>query len=265
MNIAGVQKVTTMDYPGKLASIVFLQGCNMICPYCHNSELITVKKTDPDQERLFFEHLEARKGIIEGVVISGGEPTIQPDLPEFIQKIKEMGFYVKLDTNGTNYTMLYKLIDQELIDYVAMDIKSDLHGYSQYFHKNEISSDQEKLDEWIKDHEQCVDYPGNSNEYPLILNIISSVSAIVNNMKNYEFRTTIASGLHTERTLLNICSNLCSWSDDRCKKYVLQNYRANENVLCQKGLSSFTNEELDHFEKELKLQFSSIDNISIRR
>jgi pyruvate formate lyase activating enzyme len=127
MIIGGLQKTTLIDYPGKIATTIFLVGCNFRCPWCYSSELVLPEKIEK-QPRLaeegVFNFLNERKGLLDGVVICGGEPTLNNDLPEFIKKIKDLGYLVKLDTNGSNPEMLEKLINQELIDYVAMDIKS---------------------------------------------------------------------------------------------------------------------------------------------
>lgn len=132
--IGGLQKSSLIDYPGKISAIVFTQGCNFRCPYCHNPELI---KGNREQETVnwklnvssVIEFLSSRIGKLDGVVISGGEPTLHSDLPEFIKEIKDLGFLVKLDTNGTNPMMLSKLLDSNLIDYVAMDIKAPIEKY----------------------------------------------------------------------------------------------------------------------------------------
>ena len=121
--------MTLIDYPGKIAATVFTIGCNFFCSFCHNSELVDpekIKKQPIISEKEFFEFLESRKGDLDGVCITGGEPTIHKDLPGFIKKIKELGFSVKLDTNGSNPEMLKKLIGEKLIDYIAMDIKGPL-------------------------------------------------------------------------------------------------------------------------------------------
>ena len=134
MNIAGLQKLTTSDFPGFIACIVFTQGCNLKCPYCQNSGLIPIVrdfKNDSLTTEDIFEFLEKRKGILDGVVITGGEPLIHTDIDEFISKIKKIGYKVKLDTNGTNPELLKKLIDLNLIDYVAMDIKNCPNLYAE--------------------------------------------------------------------------------------------------------------------------------------
>lgn len=132
MTIGGIQKFSTVDYPGYTVAAVFTVGCNMRCGYCHNPELVLPEQYAggiPEEE--IFEFLEKRRGLLDGVAISGGEPTQQADLPDFIRRCKTMGFRIKLDTNGTNPEMLRELLDENLLDFVAMDIKGPLEKYSQ--------------------------------------------------------------------------------------------------------------------------------------
>ncbi len=132
VKIGGIQKFSTIDYPGYVVAGVFTIGCNMRCGYCHNPELVLPERyADAIPEEIFFEFLESRVGKLDGVAISGGEPTMQEDLVDFIRKIKSMGFMVKLDTNGTDPDVLEKLFAENLVDFVAMDIKGPLNVYSQ--------------------------------------------------------------------------------------------------------------------------------------
>lgn len=128
--ISGLQKSSLIDYPGKISAIIFTQGCNFRCPYCHNPELITSGGKEQIAIEEIISFLKKRQGKLDGVVITGGEPTLHKELPELIKQIKDLGFSVKLDTNGTNPQMLKKLIDDKLIDYVAMDIKAPIEKYS---------------------------------------------------------------------------------------------------------------------------------------
>lgn len=130
MLIGGLQKSSLIDYPGKISAIIFTQGCNFRCPYCHNPELNFNKGAATIMAAPLLKFLKSRIGKLDGIVITGGEPTLQEDLLEFIKQIKEMGFLVKLDTNGTNPQMLQKLLDEKLIDYIAMDIKAPIWKYS---------------------------------------------------------------------------------------------------------------------------------------
>jgi len=130
MKIAGIVRQSLVDYPGKLAATVFTQGCNMNCVFCHNRCLVGQRGHDPYQkEDEVFAFLQRRRKFLDGVVVTGGEPTLQPDLEGFIEKVKDMGFLVKLDTNGTRPEVLKKLFDKNLVDYVAMDVKAPMKKY----------------------------------------------------------------------------------------------------------------------------------------
>ena len=168
MVILGLQKTTLLDYPGKVASTIFTAGCNFRCPYCHNSELV-IPPADAIaySNKELFEHLAAKKKILDGVCITGGEPTIHKDLPDFIKQIKDLGLLVKLDSNGTNPDMLDSLIANHLVDYIAMDIKNSKAKY------NEIA---------------CMK---NFDLSP----IEQSVEILKENNIDYEFRTTIMKDL----------------------------------------------------------------------
>ena len=193
MRIGGLQRLTLIDYPGKIACTVFTVGCSFRCPFCHNPELVLPERFPAPNamEKEFFEHLEKRKGKLEGVCITGGEPTIQPDIIEFIKKIKGMGFLVKLDSNGTRPLVLEKIIKEELVDYIAMDIKSSPENYSLVTGA--------KVD---------------------IAAIGKSVAMIMGGGIPYEFRTTVVPGLHTEQDFLKIAK----WIKG-AQFYYLQGYR----------------------------------------
>ena len=129
--ICGLQKMTLLDFPGKIACTVFLGGCNFRCPFCHNSELFMGKPEKLMEDEEFFKFLKSRKGLLDGICVSGGEPTLYKNLPEFLAKIKELGFLVKLDTNGSRPAVLKALVAEGLVDYVAMDIKNAPSRYAQ--------------------------------------------------------------------------------------------------------------------------------------
>ena len=129
--ICGLQKMTLLDFPGKIACTVFLGGCNFRCPFCHNSELFMGKPEKLMEDEEFFQFLSTRKGLLDGVCVSGGEPTLYKNLPEFLARIKEMGFLVKLDTNGYRPEVLKALAEAKLVDYVAMDVKNSPAMYAQ--------------------------------------------------------------------------------------------------------------------------------------
>lgn len=129
--ISGLQKMTLLDYPGKVACTVFLQGCNFRCPFCHNSQMLTGNPAPVMETEAFFDFLKSRRGLLDGVCVSGGEPTLRPELPDFLTRIKELGFSVKLDTNGSHPAIVKSLVRQGLVDYVAMDVKNSPSHYSQ--------------------------------------------------------------------------------------------------------------------------------------
>lgn len=200
MKILGIEKLTLIDYPQKLASVVFLGGCNFRCPFCYSSELVLPEKINNSLEiskDYFFNFLKEKKGLIDGVVICGGEPTINKDLPDFIAKIKELSFLVKLDTNGSNPEMLEKLIKDKLIDYVAMDIKASPLKYKKTVGIN-------------------VD----------IENIKRSVNILKKGEIDFEFRTTVVPTIHTKEDFLEIAK----WIGGKNVKYYLQNFRAEKTI-----------------------------------
>lgn len=132
MNIHGLQRLTLLDYPGKVACTVFTAGCNFRCPYCHNAALVTrMKEQNRISEEEIFRFLKKRQGILDGVCVSGGEPLLQPDIREFLEKVKMLGYLVKLDTNGSMPEVLRELVDAELVDFVAVDIKNSREKYPQ--------------------------------------------------------------------------------------------------------------------------------------
>ncbi|MFA5258297.1 MAG: anaerobic ribonucleoside-triphosphate reductase activating protein [Opitutales bacterium] len=164
-----MQKTSLIDFPGRVAAVVFTQGCNMRCPYCHNPSLVLPGKfEEPLDEAALFEFLERRKGRLDGVVISGGEPTVHRDLPDFIRRVRALGFDVKLDTNGSNPAMLAAMLAVDLLDYVAMDLKGDPGRYA--------------------------DFCGAAIPEA---SIRASVDMIIHSGVDHEFRTTAVPGMHT--------------------------------------------------------------------
>jgi pyruvate formate lyase activating enzyme len=201
MLIGGFQKLTLIDFPGKLAAIVFTSGCSFRCPFCYNPELVLTEKIKsqpkiPEKDILDF--LKEREGLLEGLVITGGEPTIHKDLPEFIKKIKKMGYSVKLDTNGSNPKMLKDLIDKKLIDYVAMDIKAPLKE---------------------KDYNKATGVKGALSKVKKSIKIIQD-SGIDN-----EFRTTVVPTIHKKEDIIEIVRLIST-----TKKYYLQNFRPEKSI-----------------------------------
>lgn len=191
MKIGGFQRFSLIDYPAKISAIIFTQGCNFRCPYCHNPELIDPKLfTSALDEDLIFSFLRKRVGKLDGVVITGGEPLLQHDLIEFIKKVKEMGYLIKLDTNGSYPEKLERLLTKNLIDYIAMDIKAPLEKYHD-----------------VVQTDVCTE------------KIMESITIILNSNIDYEFRTTVVKALLTEDDLICIAKLIRG-----AKRYVLQKF-----------------------------------------
>ena len=199
MKIYGLQKTTLVDYPGHVATTLFTGGCNFRCPYCHNGDLVIgLEDIESYAMEDIFSHLQKRKDVLDGVVISGGEPTLQADLPDFIRQIKELGYLVKLDTNGTNPAMLRSLVEEGLVDYVAMDIKHSRAKYASISHAADDSLE----------------------------SIAASVDYLKEGHVDYEFRTTLCKELHKETDMTAIGLWLMG-----AKAYYLQPYKESEQVI----------------------------------
>ncbi len=228
MLLGGLQKLTLIDYPGKIAATVFTVGCNFYCPFCHNPELVDVKKIKKQpqvSEKDFFEFLDGRRGLLEGVCVTGGEPTLQPDLPDFISQIKNLGFLVKLDTNGTNPAMLEKLLTANLVDFVAMDIKAPLEKYKKVVGKN-VSLE----------------------------NIQRSVE-LTRRAPDYEFRTTVLPVLHSSKDILSIGRWL-----QGAKKYYLQQFRPLKTLdLAYEKAKPFGSDKLAKLRNLLEIFFDRVE------
>lgn len=216
MKIQGLQKLTLLDFPGKVACTVFTAGCNFRCPFCHNASLVVnIPQEAEITEAGFFDFLRRRQGVMDGVCVSGGEPLLQPGIEDFIQRIKEMGYAVKLDTNGSFPEKLQMLVEKGLIDYVAMDIKNSRESYS-------ITSGVEPLD---------------------IVSIEKSVSYLKEGHIPYEFRTTVVKNFHTEEEFERIGQWLLG-----AKQYFLQNF-VDSGDLINKRVQGCTEEEMRDFLK----------------
>lgn len=214
MQIHGLNKTTLLDYPEHVAATIFAGGCNFRCPFCHNSDLVLNPASQPMiDETEILDFLLKRKNVLSGVCITGGEPTLQSDLESFIRKVKEMGYLVKLDTNGYRPEVLKLLAEQNLLDYIAMDIKSGETGYAAATGLADI--DMSKIKE--------------------------SIDFIISSGVQYEFRTTVVKGLHQKKDFEEIAGLIKG-----CDKYFLQNYRDNENVI-RRGFEGFFREELEAF------------------
>jgi pyruvate formate lyase activating enzyme len=225
MKIGGLQKVSLIDYPGEISSIIFLQGCNFKCPYCHNPELVDSKLFGPClQEKDVFEFLKTRIGKIDAVTITGGEPTIQNDLMPFIKRIKKMGFAVKLDSNGSRPEVIKNLLSEKLLDFIAMDIKAPLEKY-----------------------EKIVRVPLKTDS------IKESIKIILKAKIPHEFRTTVVKSLHSENDILKIAQLISG-----ARQYTLQKF-VPAKILDKKYLKAkpFSVDELEkirkHLEKEIPI------------
>ena len=212
MKFSGFQKLTLLDYPEKTACTLFTAGCNFRCPFCHNAALVThIDNTNFFTEEYVLEYLKKRKGIIDGVCITGGEPLMHNDLPEFIKKVKELGFLVKLDTNGSYPERLASLIESGDVDYVAMDIKNSKEKYTTTADCNE----------------------------ELLQRVEKSVEILKTGKVNYEFRTTVVKEYHDVDDIKKIAEWIAP-----AEKYFLQNFIDSGDII-EKGLSAHTRETLE--------------------
>ncbi|MBQ7383729.1 MAG: anaerobic ribonucleoside-triphosphate reductase activating protein [Clostridia bacterium] len=210
MVIKGLQKTTLLDFPEKVACTVFTGGCNFRCPFCHNASLvISPDFSDIIPEDEFFSFLNKRKGILDGVCITGGEPLLQRDIADFMKKIRDMGFAVKLDTNGAFPDRLKAILDEGLVDYVAMDIKNSQEKYSETCG---IQIDLSKISE--------------------------SISLLMNGNIPFEFRTTVVKELHTPQDI----ESIAKWISG-ARRYFLQSFTDSGDILAS-GLSAYSPEEM---------------------
>ncbi|HMM05560.1 MAG TPA: anaerobic ribonucleoside-triphosphate reductase activating protein [Clostridiales bacterium] len=214
MKICGLQKMTLLDYPGKVACTVFTGGCNFRCPFCHNASLVLHQ----DKQRLvltedFFSFLRKRQGILDGVCITGGEPLLQADIADFLYQVKSLGFAVKLDTNGSFPQRLNELVQEGLLDYVAMDVKSSPAHYRE-------AAGIEPFD--FAAIKQCIDF-------------------LLSEPVDYEFRTTVVKGLHDAIVLQDAASLIAG-----AKRYYLQKFEDSGDLIGT-HLSAFTDDEMQRF------------------
>lgn len=216
MKICGFMKTTLLDYPGHIACTIFTGGCNWRCPFCHNSELLDMSLESEFSEEEIFGFLDKRVHTLEGVVISGGEPTLQPDLRDFMERIKERyPLKIKLDTNGCRPETVKELIDGGLTDYIAMDIKSAPLSYAKVCGVRGVDME----------------------------SIMKTKDMLIGGELPYELRTTAVKGLHTEEDFYGIADFI-----EGCEDYYIQNFKSSDNVLDLKaGFSGFSKEELLRF------------------
>lgn len=229
MIIKGLQKLTLLDYPEKCACTVFLFGCNLRCPFCHNASLVVKRNGDDGEisQKEFFDFLDARKGLLDGVTVTGGEPLLQPDVEDFIKNIKNRGFLVKLDTNGTNPEKLLSLINKKLVDYVAMDIKNCYDKYP-----------------------VTVGVDGFDTE-----TIKRSVEILLQSKVDYEFRTTVMKELFDESDFVKIANEIKG-----AKKYFIQAFADSGDILC----GTFTQPEKSLLDSYAKIVSETVEIVEIR-
>ena len=212
MFISGLQKLTLLDYPGRVACTVFTGGCNFRCPFCHNAPLVLPERLaqDTDEEQVLA-FLKRRTGILDGVAITGGEPLIHKEIPAFLEKVKTLGFSIKLDTNGSFPEMLERIVRAGLVDRVAMDIKNCPEKYAETI--------------GLKDFD--------------IAPVERSRSFLMECGIDYEFRTTVVKGIHTEESLLGAAEWIAG-----AKEYYLQQFKDSGDVIAIEGLSAFDEKEM---------------------
>ena len=220
MLISGFQKTTLLDYPGLVACTVFTGGCNMRCPFCHNAGIVLNPEDNISSDEV-YRYINRRKFVYDGVCITGGEPTLNKDLPEFLYKIKSSGLKVKLDTNGLNPSAIMQLISGNLVDYIAMDIKSSVSNYDKASGIETIDTDR----------------------------ILMSIDYIMNCKIDYEFRTTLVKGIHTYDDMEEIGEMISG-----AKRYFLQSFKDSGDIIAKHDTSenkpvfdSFSEDELNHF------------------
>lgn len=213
VQIHGLNKITLLDYPGHVAATVFTGGCNFRCPFCHNAGLVLEPGAQQQMEQEeVFTYLQKRRGMLKGVCITGGEPTLQPDLRDFISEVRGLGYLVKLDTNGYRPEILEELLHSNMLDYVAMDIKAAQENYAR-------ASGVPSID----------------------MGRIRASAALLKDCKiSYEFRTTVVKGIHTIEEFEEIGEWLAG-----AQAYYLQCYRENDNVLQGALLAAFTKQEME--------------------
>ena len=231
--ICGLQKMTLLDYPGKIACTVFLGGCNFRCPFCHNSELFMGKPEKLMEDEEFFQFLSTRKGLLDGVCVSGGEPTLYKNLPAFMARIKELGFLVKLDTNGYRPEIVKQLVADGLVDYIAMDVKNSPAMYAR-------TVGLEAMD---------------------LAPIEESLRFLIEGSVDYELRTTLVAQLHDEASIQDMGQWLGSLVPGKLpKKLFLQSFVDRDTVLFS-GLSAPEKETTAAFAKILA---PFVDTVTVR-
>ncbi len=213
MQVTGIQKLTLLDYPGTVACTVFTAGCNFRCPFCHNAMLVLPEQMEPDYltDSEVFDFLRKRRGVLDGVAVTGGEPLLHRDMPEFLSRIKELGYKIKLDTNGSNPALLREIVEAGLVDRVAMDIKNAPESYAETI----------------------------GFEHFDIAPVEQSKSFLLEGSVDYEFRTTVVRGIHTKESLIGAAK----WISG-AKEYYLQQFKDSGSLVMGEGLSAYDEKQM---------------------
>lgn len=213
MQVTGIQKLTLLDYPGTVACTVFTAGCNFRCPFCHNAMLVLPEQIETNYltDGEVFDFLRKRRGVLDGVAVTGGEPLLHSDMPEFLSRIKELGYKIKLDTNGSNPALLREIVGAGLVDRVAMDIKNAPESYAE-------TIGFERFD---------------------IAPVEQSKNFLLEGSVDYEFRTTVVRGIHTKESLIGAAK----WISG-AKEYYLQQFKDSGSLVMGEGLSAYDEKQM---------------------
>lgn len=213
MKVTGIQKLTLLDYPGVVACTVFTAGCNFRCPFCHNAMLVLPEQIDDEclTDDEVFGFLKKRRGVLDGVAVTGGEPLLHADMPEFLARVKELGYKIKLDTNGSNPELLSEIVKNKLVDRVAMDIKNAPEEYARTIGLKSFD----------------------------IAPVERSKEMLMRGDIDYEFRTTVVKGIHTKESLIGAAK----WIKG-AKEYYLQQFKDSGNLILPDGLSAYDEKQM---------------------
>lgn len=213
MKVTGIQKLTLLDYPGVVACTVFTAGCNFRCPFCHNAILVLPEQIDDEclTDDEVFGFLKKRRGVLDGVAVTGGEPLLHADMPEFLARVKELGYKIKLDTNGSNPELLSEIVKNKLVDRVAMDIKNAPEEYARTIGLKSFD----------------------------IAPVERSKEMLLRGDIDYEFRTTVVKGIHTKESLIGAAK----WIEG-AKEYYLQQFKDSGNLILPDGLSAYDEKQM---------------------
>lgn len=213
MKVTGIQKLTLLDYPGVVACTVFTAGCNFRCPFCHNAMLVLPEQIDDEclTDDEVFGFLKKRRGVLDGVAVTGGEPLLHADMPEFLARVKELGYKIKLDTNGSNPELLSEIVKNKLVDRAAMDIKNAPEEYARTIGLKSFD----------------------------IAPVERSKEMLLRGDIDYEFRTTVVKGIHTKESLIGAAK----WIEG-AKEYYLQQFKDSGNLILPDGLSAYDEKQM---------------------